>query len=119
MRQDMGQVRQEVGEIRGEFRAGTRMLAGNDRELFEQNRDIRDRLTRIEARPASGPPPTARLGSLHALTGLLTALGAVLVPLGQLAALVVVAALALKGALSPEESSAWLKSLSVPAVSAE
>ena len=82
---------QETAELRGEMRSGFRTLSANDRELFEQNRDIRDRVTRIEMRRSSGRPHREPAGSRR-LTSWLRARTPTLPEL-VLAALMIAAAL--------------------------
>lgn len=75
VRSELGRARQEVGETRGELRAGMRMLVGNDRELFDQVRGLRDRVTAVETRPAPhGPTPAGLLSRLASLSQMVTPL---------------------------------------------
>lgn len=80
-------LHRDVGEGRGEVRAGMRMLAENDRELFEQVRGLRDRMTRAEMRivgPARQRTMSALVSFLQTLGPLMPAVGLVLYILAAL-----------------------------------
>lgn len=97
----------------GGLENGQRIALGNDREIFGKIDDIRDRVTTLETKHQALPSPAAPPAStsrIEALTALLVALRAVLVPGLQLAALAAVGVMAIAGAIEPGHARAWLDS---------
>lgn len=60
----------EIKEDMGGMKAGLRQSLANDTEIFDQIREMRDRMTTIEQRPGSGQLPTAKAGLLAGTTKL-------------------------------------------------
>lgn len=100
----------------GGLETGQKITLDAVEKCFELNREIDRRMTQVEggqekAAAASRPEPKpASPSRIEVLTAFLVALKAVLSPAVQMVGLTVVGVLALKGALNPEEATAWLKS---------
>lgn len=117
----------------GGLETGQRMTIDAVKEGFRKSDHAHGRITALTGRVESlersasmtplagtGQRPTERRGaSLRGLTAFLRALAGVLAPVCQLAGLAMVGMLAVKGAISPADSTAWLKSLTTAARSPE
>lgn len=88
LRRVQNQTMGALGQLQGGLRTGLE----NDREIYTQLREVRERVTRLEARaPANllssgpaGPQPTATPGLLTGLTTLVEKVAAAATPLNQL-----------------------------------
>lgn len=87
LRRVQNQTMGAIGQLEGGLRAGLE----NDREIYTQLREVRERVTRLEARAPNllssgpaGPQPTATPGLLTGLTTLVEKVAAAATPLNQL-----------------------------------